>query len=55
MIHINPMLNLEGYHLYEVTLGDGAIHSLITRRKIKKGERLSVIKLGADILLEKKE
>lgn len=53
MIHINPMLNLAGYHLYEITLEDGAVHSLLTRRRILRGEKLSVIKAGEDILLEK--
>jgi phosphatidylglycerophosphate synthase len=54
MIHINPMLNLVGFHLYEITFEDGAIHSLITRRRIVRGEKLSVIKVGEDILLEKR-
>jgi hypothetical protein len=53
MIHINPMLNLAGYRLYEITLEDGAVHSLITRRRIVRGETLSVIKAGEDILMEK--
>jgi hypothetical protein len=53
MIHINPMLNLAGYHLYEITLADDAVHSLITRRRIVRGEKLSVIKAGEDILVEK--
>lgn len=54
MIHINPMLNLAGYHLYEITLEDGAVHSLITRRRIVRGEKLLVIKVGEDIFLEKR-
>ena len=53
MVHINPMLNLSGYHIYEITLEDGEIHSLISRRRIMRGETLSVIKVGEDILLEK--
>ena len=53
MIHINPMLNLAGYHLYEITLEDDAVHSLITFRRIVRGEKLSVVKVGDDILLEK--
>ena len=55
MIHINPMLNLAGFHLYEITLKDGGIHSLISRRRIVRGETLSVVKAGADILLEKRK
>lgn len=53
MIHINPMLNLAGYHIYEIALDDGGIHSLLTKRRIVRGEELSVIKIGEDILLEK--
>jgi len=54
MIHINPMLNLAGYHLYEITLDDGGIHALVTPRRIVRGETLAVIKIGEGILLEKK-
>ena len=53
MIQINPMLNLGGYHTYEITLDDGTIHALITNRRISRGAVLSVIKAGDDILLEK--
>lgn len=54
MIHINPMLNLGGYHIYEVTLEDETIHALISRkRRITRGATLSAIKVGEDILLEK--
>ena len=50
MIHINPMLNLVGYHLYEVTLQDGGVHSLISHRRVALNQALSVIKVGEDIL-----
>jgi len=53
MIHINPMLNLTGYHLYEVTLENGGVHSLIAHRRVLRGATLYVVKLGEDILLEK--
>lgn len=53
LVHINPMLNLAGYHLYEITLADDAVHSLITRRRVVRGEKLAVIKAGEDILMEK--
>jgi hypothetical protein len=41
MIHINPMLSLFGYHLYEVTTEDGGVHSLLAKRSIRHcgGER----------------
>lgn len=53
MIHINPMLNLVGYHLYEVTLENGGNHALISRRRIVRGDTLSAVKLADDIFLEK--
>ena len=53
MIHINPMLNLFGYHLYEITTEDGGVHSLLARRSIRHQETITVVKLGDDILLEK--
>ncbi|MCU1240741.1 MAG: hypothetical protein JWO71_1467 [Candidatus Acidoferrum typicum] len=53
MIHINPMLNLAGYHLYGVTLEDGGTHSLIARHRIVRGQQIRAIKLADDILLEK--
>jgi hypothetical protein len=53
MIHINPMLNLLGYHLYEITSEDGGVHSLVARRSIRHRESVTVVKLGDEILLEK--
>jgi hypothetical protein len=53
MLHVNPILNLVGYHLYEVTLEDGGAYSLITRRRIHRGETLYLIQLGDNIVLEK--
>jgi len=53
MIHINPMLNLLGYHLYEITLENGSTHALITRHRVVRGQSLSAIKVGDDILIAK--
>jgi hypothetical protein len=52
MVHINPMLNLCGYHLYEVTADDGSVHSLLATRPIRHLETVKVVKLGDEILLE---
>src|SRR5947209_3866421 len=52
MIHINPMLNLSGYRLYEITLENGAVHSLITRRVVVRGDVVNAVKAGEGILLE---
>jgi len=53
MIHVNPMLNLIGYHVYEITLEDGGIYSLITRHRIRRGEVLRVNAVAENIFLEK--
>jgi len=56
MIHINPMLNLLGYHVYEITLEhSGTPHSLITRLRIEKNESLHMIDIGDGIFLDKGE
>ena len=39
MIHINPMLNLFGYHLYEITLVEGETYALLTGRRISRKSR----------------
>jgi hypothetical protein len=53
MIHINPMLNLLGYHLYEITTEDGGVHSLLSRRSIRHRGTIAAVKLQDDIFLEK--
>ncbi len=53
MIQINPMLNLAGYHMYEIKVQDGGFHSLITKRRVVLGDTLEVVKAGEDILVEK--
>lgn len=56
MIHINPMLNLLGYHVYEITLENSeASHALITRRRIAKNETIHLIDIGDGIFLDKGE
>ncbi len=56
MIHVNPMLNLIGYHIYEITLEQGDMpHSLITRHRIAPGETIHLIDIGDGIFLDKGE
>ncbi len=56
MIHINPMLNLFGYHVYEITFEHSeAPHSLITRRRIAKNETIHLVDIGDGIFLDKGE
>lgn len=53
MIYLNPTLGLLRYRLYEVTLVGGGSHFLITKGRVVRGQVLSVVKNGEDILLEK--
>ena len=52
MMHINPMLNLTGWHIYEVTLPQGDIYTLIAKNRIRKGTELEVTQMGDWIYLE---
>lgn len=55
MIHVNPMLNLMGYHLYDITVENSAVpHALITHHRVALGETLHLIDIGDGIFLEKK-
>ena len=50
----STMLNLLGYHLYEITVEDSKeTYSLITRRRIGRGETLHLTDIGEGIFLEK--
>jgi hypothetical protein len=54
MIYINPMLNLVGFHLYDVAVEHDEKHySLIVHRRITYGETLHPITLGDGILMDK--
>lgn len=53
MVHINPALNLFGYYLYEITTEDGTEFPIITRKRIRPNETMSVVKLGNEVLFEK--
>lgn len=54
MIYINPMLNLFGYHLYEVELEHSALsHYYIARKRVVRNESIHFVRLSDDIFLEK--
>ncbi|MGZ0174363.1 MAG: hypothetical protein ACKVHE_33080 [Planctomycetales bacterium] len=55
MIHVNPMLNIFGYRIYEISADDGAVHALITKRRVLRGSEIKVIELDEDIYLEKQD
>ena len=52
MMHINPMLNLAGWHIYEITLQNSDVFILISKKRTRKGSEINTIKMGHDILLE---
>jgi hypothetical protein len=55
MIYINPMLNLFGYHLYEVTLEQNeSSFYLISRHRVARNEMVGFVKIGDTALLEVK-
>ncbi len=54
MIHINPMLNLAGWHVYEATFENGDTAALLSRRRIRRGRDIRIIKMDDDIYLEAK-
>ena len=54
MIYINPMLNLVGFHLYDVAVEhDDKHYSLIAHRRITYGDTLHPITLGNGIIMDK--
>jgi hypothetical protein len=55
MIYVNPMLNLAGYHLYEIEVEHGD-HSLyyLARQRLARGEIIHYVSISSDVLLELK-
>jgi hypothetical protein len=51
MLHINPVLNLMGWHIYEITKESGQICLLISRKKVKKGNCLDVAQIGDELYI----
>jgi hypothetical protein len=55
MIYTNPVLNIVGYHIFEILDADGKTTALICKRAyIRTGSEISVISVGDYVLLEKK-
>lgn len=54
MIHINPVLNLLGYYIYEFEATDGTLNTLISRRpRLRKGSGLDVVPLAENLFMER--
>jgi hypothetical protein len=55
MIQVNPMLNLFGYHLYEITVEKSQVpHAFITHNRAGLGQTIHIIDIGDGIFLEKR-
>lgn len=54
MLHINPILSLTGWHVYDVSLTNGENYILLSRRAARKGREMKVINVCEDILMEVK-
>jgi len=55
MIQVNPMLNLFGYHLYEITVEKSQVpHAFITHNRVALGSVIHIIDIGDGIFLEKR-
>lgn len=52
MIHINPILNLAGWHIYEATLENGNTCALLMRHPKRK--EIKAVKMDEDIYIEAK-
>ena len=55
MIHTNPVLNIVGYHIFEVQDSDGKTTALVCKRAyIRTGSQIDAISIGDYVLLEKR-
>lgn len=54
MIYTNPVLNIAGYHIFEVQDEEGKTTALICKRTyVRTGSELDVVSLGDYVLMEK--
>lgn len=54
MVHINPMLNLFGYHVYEIDTDSEEGHTIITNRsRLVRGTTLKAVTIGDEVWMER--
>ncbi|MCP4570472.1 MAG: hypothetical protein GY841_23050 [FCB group bacterium] len=54
MIFVNPVVNLMGYHIFEITDNEENFYLLLSRRRrIQDGEEIKVARLGGAVVMEK--
>ena len=54
MVHINPLLSLMRYNLYEIEDADGNPYFLMSKRSLRRGDTVRGIDLASGIFLEKR-
>lgn len=53
MIYINPMLNLVGYHLYEIEIEHSShSHYYLARKRLARGEIIHFVRISDEVLFE---
>jgi len=54
LIHINPMMNIFGYHIYEIENISGTIQTIISKKaRLVKNDRIEIIMIGDNLFMEK--
>lgn len=55
LIHVNPVFNLLGYHVFEIKDTQMRTHTLITwRSRVRRDDQLKAAKIGDDLFMEVK-
>jgi len=54
MIHINPLLSMMGFRLYEIEDAQGNPYFLISKRNLRRGDSVRAIDLANGIFVEKR-
>ena len=53
LIHVNPILNILGYHIFEILSADGKVNALITKRGyVAPGEQVRVASIKVDPIIK---
>ena len=54
LIHINPMLNLVGYHVYEIETNMNVTHTIISKkRRLARGCQITITMIDDNLFLER--
>jgi hypothetical protein len=55
MIYTNPVLNIVGYHTFEIEDSEGKTTALVCKRAyVRTGSEINAISIGDYVLLEKR-